>query len=85
MEKWRLRTPALEECIDILFRALFALLICHSAHLVQVRPHRTVVVVLGNWSSAEKTQGKLGCKKRFDYPRLGAEAATLKFNPDLRR
>jgi hypothetical protein len=55
-----LYAPALEECIDILFGAMFALLICHSVHLVQVRPHPTMVAVLGNWSSTEKTQGKLG-------------------------
>jgi hypothetical protein len=60
-----LYAPALEECIDILFGAMFALLICHSAHLVQVRSHRTMVAVLGNWSTAEETQGKLGVKKGF--------------------
>jgi hypothetical protein len=60
-----LYAPALEECRDIRFSAMFALLICHSAHLVQVRPHRTMGVVLGNWSTTEETQGKLGVKKGF--------------------
>src|SRR6266700_1771609 len=46
--------PALEECINIPFGAMFALLICHSAHLVQVRPHRTVVAVL--WQLEQRAE-----------------------------